>query len=250
MRDSVIANCRRVRKKTSFLVMFFIELGLTIIGILAVKYVRMGVSLSEDYAMIAGAFATLGTIMIGLPIFLAVYSDDFKSHAMQTEIGFGLSRGKLVLTRSMTVFIVTTISYAILTILNVVMGIIVGADMSAIGDVCTDTCISVLLLFCYMAISLIFVYGMQSSVFAMVVFLLLVFDIPDSVLAGIGNAIPFIRDSHIHLNWIFPAPLIGELAYNPEFNYGYLIWILIPLVFIVIPIWLAVKLFRKKELEF
>ena len=56
-------------------------------------------SRAEAYSGFVSPVLGMLGLLIGVPIFLAVFSDDFKSKAMQTAIGYGISRSKLILCR-------------------------------------------------------------------------------------------------------------------------------------------------------
>ncbi|MBO6107931.1 MAG: hypothetical protein J6P16_00835 [Eubacterium sp.] len=250
MINSITADLIRVQKKKSFFIMVIIQC-LLIVGLaLFVMYFPTTGNRSNNFYIAVGAGAGLSSLLIAIPVFLAVFSDDFRSHAMQTAIGFGLSRTKLIVARYLEALVLIAECCIYINITELVMGMIANVDMKTIGELCKDTWISLTPTMCYVAISMLIVYSMQSATFALVMYIIFNTGVISGILAGISAVIPFIRKNNIHLEWILPDQLINGLALNPEYNYGYAIWGVVVIVFILIPVWLSTVIFKNKELEF
>ena len=250
MKNAITADLIRVQKKKSFIIMLIIELVL-IIGIaLIAMFVRVTPSKDMDFLSLVSSAAGMGSLIVGLPIFLAVFSDDFRSHAMQTAIGFGLSRSKLIVARFIEVLVLILEATVFMVITELLMGLVAGVSSSTIADTCNASWQYLVPTMSYMAICLMIVYGMRSATFAMVCYIVFTIGVLDRILAGISVAIPFLRDNNIHLNYVLPDTMVGQLAMNPAFDYRWAIWIVVVVVYMLLPIWLATRVFRKKELEF
>lgn len=257
----IFADIRRVIKKKSFIIMLILEclliIGLTAIMIATVNMVNNEPAFTEKIeinpeatylsitVMSIGAVAPL---LLGLPIFLAVFSDDFRSHAMQMAIGSGLSRNKLILARFIEVVILVAEVTVCMLIAAVISGLIQGAGMSVIADACGRSLISLIPMLCYLAICLIPVYGTQNTTLSMVLYILFTAGVVSTVVNAIRTGIPQLRD--VHIEWILPDRLINDVAFSGNYSWGWVVWIIIPVVYIALPVWVAMILFRKKELEF
>ena len=250
MKNAITADLIRVQKKKSFIIMLIVELVLIIGCALIAMFVRVTPSMDADFLSLVSSAAGMGSLIVGLPIFLAVFSDDFRSHAMQTAIGFGLSRSKLIIARFIEVLVLILEATVFMVITELVMGLVAGVSSSTIVDTCNACWQYLVPTMCYMSICLMIVYGMRSATFAMVCYIVFTIGVLDGILAGISVAIPFLRDNNIHLNYALPDTMVGKLAINPAFDYRWVMWIVVAVVYILLPLWLATRVFRKKELEF
>ena len=94
MFDFIKADILRILKKKSYIItssIVFISYAAT----LAVMFVKH----MEKFDLINSMLASMATFLVGIPVFNAVFTDDFNSRSMQTIIGFGTSRRQLVLSR-------------------------------------------------------------------------------------------------------------------------------------------------------
>lgn len=250
MKNSIIADFLRVQKKKSYILMLSVQcvclILFAIIG-LSVDVDTQGV---DKFSFFVSAGLSLSPLMVGIPIFLGVYSDDFRSRAMQTAIGFGLSRDKLILVRFIEILLLLAEAYIAQSIVEIATGYICGVDSSIIWELCGSFWQSAASTICCMAICMLFVYAMQSATFALVAYILFVLDILSLPIETISNMVPFLSENNVHLSYMFPTQLVSKLAVNEEYNYRWAIWILLLVVYIILPLFLTTRLFRKKELEF
>ena len=250
MKNSIIADLIRIQKKISFIVLLGVQL-VFLAGVEGVSMIiKLGDDTSKNFEMFTGLGAGPMALLIGIPVFLAIYSDDFKSHAMQTAIGRGLSRSKLVWARFIEVVLVIFESTLAVTIVQTGMALIVGVNASTIGSMCLDRLVDMMTMISSITMFIILVYGMQSAVLALVMYILVGGGFVSGVLASISALAPFLAERNIHLEYITPGTLISSLAINPAYNYGWAIWLLVVVVYIIIPVWLTTVVFKKKELEF
>ena len=261
MKNVIFADILRVSKKKSFIIMLILECLLIIFltfGMLAaIESINNNPQITEKIpldptmtymsttVLMIGAVAPL---LLGLPIFLAVFSDDFRSHAMQMAIGTGLSRTRLILARFIEVILLTIEVTVFMLIAAFISGLIQKMPMDVITETIGTSLINLIPMICYLALCLIPVYGMQSTTLAMVMYILFTAGVPGTVLNAIRNGIPQIKD--IHIEWILPEKLINDVAISGNYSLGWIVWIIVPVVFIIIPVWLSIVIFKKKELEF
>ncbi|MCR5304600.1 MAG: hypothetical protein K6E33_08570 [Lachnospiraceae bacterium] len=93
MRHLIRADMVRILKKISFYVLIVLYFVLLIVT-------KNGDNAEEQLNLMEGRII-LGSRLIIIPIFLAVYGDEFRTGSMQTVIGRGLSRGKVVIAKLM-----------------------------------------------------------------------------------------------------------------------------------------------------
>ena len=84
MHRCIDADLKRILKKNTFRLMFGIVLVAIIICIIAV-FVR-DKDKNAEFQLFLTRVAELNAMLIGIPVFLAIFADDFKSRAMQTAI--------------------------------------------------------------------------------------------------------------------------------------------------------------------
>ena len=250
MRNAILADFLRVQKKKSFFILMIIQGLMIVIAAIATKFIKELPGSEDTFTSLVSAATEMRSLLIGIPIFLAIYMDDFRSHAMQITIGFGMSRKKLVIARFVEALMVLIEALLFIVIVETVMSMVVGAGFDPLKDLYIDAFKGSITIVCYIAMCLILVYGTQSVTLALVIYILLNAGFVSGLLVGLSAFVPFLRDNNIHLNWILPGQLIADLAENPEYNYHALIWILVVAIFIIVPIIASIKLFEKKELEF
>lgn len=245
MISNMKADTFRVLKKKSFYVTSIIILALFLITFLLSKvFTSTEINLTESFTAFTAIPIALFPFLVGLPIFIAVFTDDFKSHAMQIAIGRGLSRNKLILCRFTEVLIlfaaISVVSTALIAILSLIMRIPANLCVDLIWNLLEGD----LLVICYTCISMIFVYLTQNTVLALIILILFVANVIDLILTGI-SMIPFFQKIHLDLSAITPSSITSSAEEGKPY-----LWLLLVLFYIVVPILLSMIIFRKKELEF
>ena len=193
---------------------------------------------------ISGLLASAASMLIGIPVFVGVFNDDFNSKAMQTIIGFGTSRRRLVLSRYCEYLVILAQAFAVISLLSLILFVVSG-NMAVAGTLFGQLWKEYLVTALCVSASMIVVYGAQNTTFGMVVFIILVADLLSFILAGLAF-IPFFSKHNIDPSIILPSSLIYQAFYN-----GKPIHLLYAVLgYIVLPLILSVKLFEKKELEF
>ena len=132
MRNCIKADILRVQRKKGLIIMsIIIMLIIAIAGIVARTSGDKG---PDRFFLILSATLGFNTLMLGIPVFNAVLGDDFKSKSMQTAIGHGLSRDKLILARLIEIIVIVIEAYIVFLLGILIFGLIGGVDMKTIGD--------------------------------------------------------------------------------------------------------------------
>lgn len=108
-----------------------------------------------EYISKTDTFIEFYPLVIGFPMFLSIYYNDFKSKSMQIAIGYGISKGKVILIKSIEYVILSTISAALLCIITLVFPLFLQMSFTNIqlAEVILYTIIGTLKIIGYMSIS-------------------------------------------------------------------------------------------------
>lgn len=253
MLNCIKADLLRVLKKKSFIIFTCIELAL-IVGMAALSRFLGNIDAQQNLGL--GGFLSVYKVcmavaqgfapyLVGAPVFSAIFSDDFKSRAMQAAIGHGLSRSRLVLCRFLEAVFVIAETFAVFCAAMAACGIVLKVSQKDIKAVILDLCVEGLTVICCYAVAMIIVYSLQNAAFAMSVYIILIADTVSLVLMGLSSMVPFFRDRHIDLTKGWITKLIESArGGRPE------LWAVLVGAYIVLPLALSMVIFRKKELEF
>ena len=247
MRNCIKADILRVQRKKSLLIMICVSLSIAIIGALVIKLLKLDASLYEQVISVLSGFNGL---MIGIPVFSAVLSDDFKSKSMQTAIGHGLTRNKVILARFFEIVITIVEAYVILSLAMFIIGKVVGTDSDLIFRALGKSWIEVIALLCHISIAIIFVYCMQNGTLGLVLFILMASGFFSGMLM-LTSAIPFLAKRNISIPDYVPSGMIDNFintANSMPKRTGSLIAAI--LFYIVLPLFITMKIFKNKELDF
>ena len=170
MRNCIKADILRVQRKKPLLIMIFISFCISVLGAVIIKMLKVD---PDAYSEVIDILSGFNSLLIGIPVFNAVLSDDFKSKSMQTAIGHGLTRNKLIFARFFEIVITLIEAYIILSIAMFITGLVIGtkgdALLTAIGKSWMDS-VTVL---CYTSIAIVFVYCMQNGTLGLVMYILM-----------------------------------------------------------------------------
>ena len=95
MLNYLIADLNRMSRKKSLVYTLAAYVGLFFIMVYMIYNPNLD---AGGYASKTDMFLEFYPLVVGIPIFLSIYSDDFKSKAMQIAIGYGIDRNKNILT--------------------------------------------------------------------------------------------------------------------------------------------------------
>ncbi len=246
MLNCITTDMTRVLKRKSVIIWFVIELLLIVGGAVGVYFLNK-YGFNFTYMDLVSILVTASSVIIGIPVFLAVFKDDLQSKAMQNTIGMGMRRDQLVWAR----FIETSIIYAILLVILLVVcyavGIPFGMTWGEFLKLSGTVAEMLFKMICYTAISMIVVFGTLNTSFAQSLYLLLTL----GVVEGIINAfslLPFFIKHNINLSYLTINGVLG-LARSKTFALAPLMWVVLVAAFVVLPIIITVMVFRKKELD-
>ena len=294
MKRLVFTDLRRAQKKKAFIICMSVVV-LLMIAVLIFAIVKPSGAAAIADAKEANGKATaflnnisvafgMISLLIGIPIFSTVFSDDFKSRTMQTAIGRGISRRRLILARFYEVIALMIESHLIFTVIAVIMGFALGASVGGIGTMVAKLWFDSLLILANVAIAMLILYLSQNATGGLVMFILLAADAFRLILA-LADMIPFLKDNGIKIsnglpsgvfsiakNYLFGyVPSLSDVSdigteieegsaeaiqkilegtINVDFGKAFLYTAILVGVFIVLPVFLSQVVFRKKELEF
>ena len=250
MRNCIMADIRRVQKKRSFLICLAIEAALLVLAGLLAYAVPLPISMTgsekggtapsmEIYIMIAFFFYPL---FVGIPIFSAIYSDDFKSRSMQTAIGFGITRRKLIWARFFEVLILALETAVLFTAIVYAVDLWTGISFGDATDmILKQVWIKDFEIIGFLSISLIIVYGTQKPGSGMVLYILL--------LMGVFSALI----THIKISEYVPSGVVSTMQkaiFGDDPGKAVIAGLCFTVFYILLPVILSIRIFEKKELDF
>ena len=254
MRNVILTDIRRAQSKKSLIVCTIIMTAISILASIGVRSLTFFFdSPAEAYeTIIPGLSSFFSPLLIGIPIFSAIYTDDFKSRSMQIAIGRGVSRTKMMLARFLETLILVVEWHIIFSIIALICGLIDGGStsqmLSCIGSI-WETSIKMIV---YLSLSLLFVYGTLNPTAGLVFYIIFVVNVLDTIFAFI-DMIPFLSEHGIEISKFFPANACSNLTVAISQGNGLHIftWGLgVVLGYIILPLVISIIIFNKKELEF
>ena len=295
MRRIVLTDLRRAQRKKSYLICMSIVVLLMLI-VCIFSFIRpastesMAAQTRETSARALQFLDSIGIafgmipFLVGIPIFQTVFSDDFKSRTMQTAIGHGISRRRLVLARFYEVIALLIEACLIFTVIGIVMGLIMGASIGGLASMTGKLFFDSILVVANITIAMLILYMSQNTTGGLVMYILLAAEAFRMILV-LADMIPFLKNNDIKLSNILPGgvhqlarnnlfgyvPSFSEIAANndglkegsqaalqkileetiePNYLKAFLYICILVGVFIILPLVLAQVVFRKKELEF
>ena len=294
MKRLVLTDLRRAQKKKAFIIcMSVVVLLMIAVLIFAIVKPADSMAVAEAHETSGKATAFLNNIsiafgmislIIGIPIFSTVFSDDFKSRTMQTAIGRGISRRRLILARLYEVIALIIESHMIFTVIAIIIGFALGGTVGGIGTMVGKLWFDSLLILSDIAIAMLILYLSQNPTGGLVMFILLAADAFRLILT-LADMIPFLKDNGIKLSNALPSgvhsiaknylfgyiPSLSDVSdigteieegsteaiqkildgtINVDYGKAFLYTAILVGVFIVLPVFLSQVVFRKKELEF
>ena len=257
MRNCIKADLRRVQKKVSFLVCTGIVVLLILLCGLLAKFLPLHLGEIKGSAMSMDLYTTailfFFPLLTGIPIFSAVYSDDFKSRSMQTAIGFGITRPKIIWARffeGMLLLIETGIIYSVVLVLMDILNGVKADDIRK--TLLNDLWIRDFKILGFLCLSLIIVYGTQKPTGGLVLFILLIAGVFGTMISAM-DLIPFFDKHDIQPSKYFPSGVINSL--QDAINDGkvgkiVLLSLAFAVCYIIVPVFISIGIFDKKELDF
>ena len=254
MRNVIKTDILRAQKKKSLIICAII---LAVIAVGTAVVVNVLPMFSDDTAggfkmAVVSAINFFMPLLIGIPIYSTIYTDDFKSRSMQIAIGRGVTRTKMMIARFLEAIILIVEWYVIFTIVLAICGLINGAGgseiLSAIGSLWTGTISMVV----FMSLALLFVYWTLNPTTGLVFYIIFVAGVLDTIFSLV-DMIPFLKDNNIEISKFFPGSacnnfvnciMDGDVLHSFTWGIG------VVLGYIVLPIVISIQIFKRKELEF
>ncbi|MCT0449084.1 hypothetical protein [Lactococcus lactis] len=249
MFNYILADTLRIFRKKSFLIVF---LGYMILFLIMI-FIYFNTSFSaENYIEKTKNFLGYFPFITGLAVFLSVYYDDFKSKAMQTAIGRGLPRYKVVLCKFLESLLLLFFSVICMFVLNFSLPIILGIPLNhtQIVKLLLITSTEFLRSIGYVAISAIPIFYMQNALIGTIFYVLLSSKTIFIFLTLILGQEIFVHTLGNLTSYLFTSELYrmtDEFVKNRAIDFS-LIWVI--LLYILLPMLLSTLSFSKKELEF
>lgn len=195
---------------------------------------------------IAGGAAASG-LFVGIPVFIAVIKDDFRSRSMQVALGFGIPRSQMVVCRFLETVMVFAEVYVIQMILSFVLGMAFGYDMSLVTNAVVEMWIELIPVISHMAIALLVVYASMNHTLGLIIYIVLELGIVN-IIFGLTTLIPFLKDTKINFSDYWVDGIVSNaLNQTPGQEAMYLL--IATAIYIAVPVIVAAMLFNKKELN-
>ncbi len=248
MANCIFADMPRVLKKTSVLILTILEVALIIGGVFVIRFLPF-IGLNVPLGSILDLASTLFLLFTALPVFLVVFGDDIKSKTMQSAIGYGVSRTKLLIARFLEIILIMIVIMLILIAEMLVITLIFKVPMTgnqSFLNAVKDLGISALESACYIAIAMIAVFWTQSMALAQTLYLCLMFGVVD-MLISMTSFIPFLSKHHIDLGKYTVSGLIDTA--RSGVSYAPVMWVVVVAAYIVLPLVISAAVFRRKELS-
>ena len=254
MRNVIFTDILRAQKKKSLIICGIILAVITIGIALFIKLVpTFGENAGGYYeSLCAGAVNFFMPLLIGIPIFSTIYTDDFRSRSMQIAIGRGVSRTKMMLARFLETLILLIELHLVFSVIMVICGVIDGADGAQIWGCIGNLWSGSIRMTVFMSLALLFVYWTQNPTTGLVFYIIFAASVLDTIFALV-DMIPVLSENNIEISKFFPGSACsqfvqaiadGDVLHSFTWGIGVIIG------YIVLPIVISIQIFKRKELEF
>ena len=280
MRRLIVTDLLRGQRKKSYIILMGGVIVLIIaLAVLAVFFATKAEKLIEigslengkaDFFLSAySATETFIPFMVGIPIFSAVFMDDFKSRTMQTAIGRGISRDKLILSRFVEVILMMVEAYIVFSITAAICAAVLGATAGGIAGLIRKMFLSAVGILAHLSCAMFLLYLTQNPTVGLVFYILFEANVFKLLLSLLDN-ISFLKDNNISLAKWVPSGIytsasnyllgVKEVS-DPDLDLftpaiaqdipkGIMYLLILIGVYIIVPVILSQLVFRKKELDF
>ncbi len=249
MTNYISADIRRVLHKPSF----FYAVGVFVLLFAVLIFIYFNPAFTaEIYAAKVTSFFSFFPLLIGTLVFISVYADDFKYRSMQTAIGYGMSRSRIILAKLQESTILLLCATAVMEVLILGTPMLLGLapNSQQIITLALTAATEMFRALGYIALSAIPVFFFQDAVGGIVVYVLLASKtiyIVLSMILGQGFFIHTMGDltKYLYTAWLYlvrSAFIQGE-PFMLSFLFALLLYVILPTIIAIIG-------FHKKELEF
>jgi hypothetical protein len=170
---------RLIHKKSIYV--YFLSLG---VGYSIIAFIRSGGFNGQSIVNDAMNFFGFLPALAGGFLFAAIYTDDLNAKNLTTLVGFGVGKTKIVLAKTILMAMLGAVVFALAPLVLFANHALYGwaATASTISTVYAIALRYFLVALGYSALSGIAVYGIQRATFAMVLYILLSFNIIGSLI--------------------------------------------------------------------
>lgn len=249
MLNYMIADIRRILKKPSFL----LAVGVFMASYLLLVFIKSGPSYgSEALIQDVRTLMTWFPFMVGLPIFLSVFADDFSTKAMYVAMGFGLSRRRLLLAKLLEVFILSLFWAVLIFLMVSLLSTALGLSLSSGGlfELGLILSVEVCRLLGFTSLCLPLVFFFQGMIEGLIVYVLL-----SSKMLQLMLSMLLSREVVTNLVGDLSSYLLTPMIYDWQLNLLGKKEVLLPqlgliALYLLLPFLVAMQVFEQKELEF
>ena len=237
---------RLLHKKSMYI--YFCSLA---VGYFLIAFIRSGGFNEQSILDDAMNFFNFLPALAGGYLFSAIYTDDLTAKNLITLVGFGMNKARIVLVKFILTALFGAVIYALAPLLLYVVHAVFGWTATA-GTMTTVYAVSLKYLLTtlgYSVLSGIAVYGLQRTTFAMVLYILLAFNVIGGlVTVFLVNMLGANLATHITnrlLSGLTDRILTG-LASGTSLTAPIIEYV----IFIAIAAAVSIMAFNKKEMEF
>ena len=215
-------------------------------GYFLLAFIRSGGFKEESVVSDAVNFFNFLPALAGGFLFSAVYTDDLNSKNLISLVGFGVNKTKIVTAKLILTVLFGTVIFAAAPLFHYAVYAVLGSAASA-GMMKIIYAVSLkylLMSLAFAAVSGIAVYGLQRTTFAVVLYILLAFNlIGGMIAAALKTFAPDLANYLISgiTDKIFYALINGGSLTAPVVEY---------IIYVIIAALISAFVFYKKEMEF
>jgi hypothetical protein len=229
----------------------YIYFGSLAVGYFIIAFIRSGGFDENSIVNDAFNFFLFLPPIAGGYLFAAIYTDDLSARNLITLVGFGMGKAKITVAKLIIAALFGTVIFAAAPLVLYAVHAALGwpATAGAMTTIFMVSCKYLLTTLAYCALAGIAVYGLQRATFAMVLYILLSFNVVGGLLTVLftnmaGQAFaPILTDRLMSgITDRIMAGMMGAIPLTlPVVEYT---------VYVAIAASLSVIAFRKKEMEF
>jgi len=216
------------------------------VGYFMLAFIRSGGFREDSVITDAMNFFFLLPAMAGGFLFSAIYTDDLNSKNLITLVGFGMNKGKIVIAKFILTALFGAVIFGLAPLIHFAVYAALGCTVTAemMAAVYMISFKYLLMTLAFAALSGIAVYGLQRTTFAIVLYILLSFNVISGLLAAALK--PFAPNFAAHMmsgitDRIVAGMINGSPIVLPVAEY---------IIYTGIAAALSVIAFYRKEMEF
>lgn len=232
----------RILKKKSL----YILLLVSAVGFFALNYMILPANATSDiYLQPTGMLLNFLPMIFGIYIYITVFNDDFNNNVINSSVGFGIKRYKLVIYKLILTFLLTLIIILVLTgvFFLVAMFFKITFELEDIKTLLLLTLKTMVSIIGYASISSILLFSTKKALYGIIAYILLstgAVNMLANMILSSKHVIDLIGDRS---NLLFTSLTDGifTLDYMSLIGIG---------IYFVVSVVVSIIMFRKVELEF